>query len=43
MNEPSIELIKALKALKEEITAEQFNNILTGLGVDSNNFEERIK
>ena len=43
MNEPSIELIKALKALKEEITSEQFNNILTGLGVDSNNFEGRIK
>lgn len=43
MNEPSIELIKALKTLREEIPLEQFNNILSGLGIDSNNFEERIK
>ena len=43
MKEPSIELIKALKALKDEIPADQFNNVLNGLGVDSNSFEDRIK
>ncbi len=43
MKEPSIELIKALKALKDEIPADQFNNVLNGLGVDSKSFEDRIK
>lgn len=43
MKEPSIELIKALKALKDEIPADQFNNVLNCLGVDSNSFEDRIK
>ena len=43
MKEPNIEWIKALKALKDEIPADQFNNVLNGLGVDSNSFEDRIK
>ena len=43
MNGPSIELIKTLKTLKEEITVDQFNNILSVLGVDFNNFEDRIE
>lgn len=43
MDEPSIELIKALKALKDEISTDQFNNIMNSLGVDLNDFENRIK
>lgn len=32
-----------LKTLKEEIPVDQFNNILSVLGVDFNNFEDRIE
>ena len=43
MKNQSIGLIKVLKSLKEELTESIFNSILNDLGVDSNNFEERIK